>query len=82
MRYRPPRTGELFAGDETSVRKAHQLLIQRVHSLEVGGYPYPVLLLSTTNQWRMDNDPPFPALADFVATWGTVQSFVARASSP
>jgi hypothetical protein len=22
-----------------------------------------------TNEWRMDNDPPFPAMAEFVATW-------------
>ncbi|MFH1006837.1 MAG: hypothetical protein V1800_04950 [Candidatus Latescibacterota bacterium] len=27
------------------------------------------LPVSVTNQWRMDNDPPFPPLADFVARW-------------
>ena len=25
--------------------------------------------ISITNQWRIDNDPPFPPLADFVAAW-------------
>jgi len=33
------------------------------------GYPYDFLTLSITNQWRIDNDPPFPALAEFVSAW-------------
>ena len=37
--------------------------------MEASGYDYPSLIVSVTNEWRMDNDPPFPPLADFVATW-------------
>ena len=37
--------------------------------LEAEGYRYSTLVLSFTNQWRMDNDSPFPPLADFVSAW-------------
>ena len=33
------------------------------------GFEFERLPVSMTNQWRMDNDPPFPPLADFVAKW-------------
>ncbi len=68
-RSRPPRAGDFFRSDEVSVRKAHQRLLEKTRQLEAEGYRYPVLLLSTTNEWRTDSDPPFPPLADFVATW-------------
>ena len=72
-RSRPPRAGDFFRSDEASVRKAHARLLKKIHQLEAEGYRYPVLLLSTTNQWRTDNDPPFPPLADFVATWNRLR---------
>ncbi len=68
-RYRPPRAGDIFRSDEASVRKAHGHLLERLRSLETEGYRWPVLLLSTTNQWRIDNDPPLLLLVDFVAAW-------------
>ena len=68
-RYRPPRPGEMLGTDEASVRRAHAYCTQRLRHLEAGGYAYPILLISMTNHWRMDNDLPFPPLADFVATW-------------
>ena len=34
-----------------------------------GGYAYETLPVSVTNQWRVDNDPPFFPLADFVRRW-------------
>ena len=37
--------------------------------LEAAGYPHDTLLISMTNEWRIDGDPPFPPLADFVAAW-------------
>jgi hypothetical protein len=67
--YRPPHPGEVFAADEASVRRAHRLVCQRVGQLEKQGYAHRGLILSTTNRWRIDNDPPFPSLADFAATW-------------
>ena len=34
---------------------------------------YPSLIVSVTNEWRIDNDPPFPPLANFVATWNRLE---------
>jgi hypothetical protein len=68
-RYRPPRPGEILPADEASVRKAHGHLIERLGKLEAAGYPHATLLISMTNEWRIDGDPPFPPLAQFVAAW-------------
>jgi hypothetical protein len=68
-RYRPARPGEFFRGDADSVRAAHAHLLGKLATLEASGYAYPSLVISVTNEWRIDNDPPFPPLADFVATW-------------
>lgn len=68
-RYRPPRRGELFQSDEASVRAAHTHLLGKLAALEANGYAYPNLVVSVTNEWRIDNDPPFPPMADFVAAW-------------
>jgi hypothetical protein len=68
-RYRPPRRGDILASDAASVRKAHGHFVERLRSLESQGYHYPTLLISMTNEWRMDNDPPFPPVAEFVGEW-------------
>ena len=47
---------------------------QRLAQLEADGYTYPSLIVSVTNEWRMDNDPPFPPLADFVADLESARS--------
>lgn len=38
-----------------------------------GGYQLSVLPVSVTNQWRLDNDPPFYPLVDFVKKWNEMQ---------
>ena len=68
-RFRPPRAGDFFRTDEASLRAAHQHCLKRVEGLQTAGYPYDVLTIAVTSQWRMDNDPPFPPLAEFVAAW-------------
>lgn len=68
-RYRPARAGDFFLDDELSVRASHQHLLSRLETLQEEGYSYPSLIISVTNEWRMDNDPPFPPLAGFVTTW-------------
>lgn len=67
--YRLPRPGDFLAADEASVRKAHRHLLDRLKGLEAQGFSYPTLVLSITNQWRIDNDPPLLFLPDFVAAW-------------
>lgn len=68
-RYRPPRAGDILRSDEASVRAAHRHCVGRLRAIERGGYTHPLLTISITSQWRFDNDPPFPPLADFVAAW-------------
>ena len=68
-RYRPPRTGDILKTDEDSLRKAHQQCVTRLRQFEQNGYRLPVVVVSMTNMWRYDNDPPFPYLSDFVAAW-------------
>jgi len=68
-RYRPPRAGEFLRTDEASLRQAHRHLSNAICGLESGGFRYPTLVLSITNQWRIDNDPPLLFLPDFVAAW-------------
>jgi len=68
-RYRPPREGDFFRTDEASLRAAHAQCLRRIKNLKQGGYAHDVLTLSMTNHWRMDNDPPFLPLAEFVAAW-------------
>ena len=34
-----------------------------------GGYTHEVLPVSLTSQWRLDNDPPFYPIVDFVKKW-------------
>ena len=55
--------------DEPSVRAAHQHLLRQLQHLESTGYRYSRVIAPVTNEWRMDNDPPFPAMRRFVATW-------------
>ncbi len=68
-RYRPPRAGDILRCDEASVRASHQRVAQIIKSMEQSGYQYPIVTISITSQWRFDNDPPFPPMADFVAAW-------------
>ncbi len=65
----PPRPGDMLRTDEASLRTAHAHLLERLAKLQAEGYDYPTLMLSYTNQWRWDNDGPFPPLAGFVDAW-------------
>jgi len=71
-RYRPPRRGEFYPTDENALRAAQERLCQKLRELEAGGYDFPSLPLSVTNEWRMDNDPPYLGLSDFVAAWNSL----------
>ncbi|HWI57488.1 MAG TPA: hypothetical protein VNZ22_09690, partial [Bacillota bacterium] len=71
--YRPPRHGDILRSDEASVRAAHQLCRERIKHIEAGCYPHELLTISITSQWRFDNDPPFPPLAEFVAAWNRLK---------
>ncbi len=66
---RPPYAGDHLKTDDSSLRTSQAYLMKRLAKLEAGGYSYDRLILSYTNQWRYDNDPPFPPLAPFVDAW-------------
>jgi hypothetical protein len=70
--YRPPRPGEILSSDPAALRRAHEICVRKIRDLERGGYAHSVLTISITSQWRFDNDPPFPALAEFVAGWNAL----------
>ena len=72
-RYRPPRRGEFYPTDEAALRKAHARVCEKLRALEERGYDSPSLPLSVTNEWRMDNDPPYLGLTDFVAAWNRLE---------
>lgn len=66
---RPPYEGDHLKTDEASLRRMQTHLWKRLAKLEEEGYEHNRLILSYTNQWRYDNDPPFPPLASFVEAW-------------
>ena len=68
-RYRPPRAGDFFRTDEASLRAAQAQCLRRLETLRKSGYRHDVLTISMTSHWRMDNDPPFLPLPEFVAAW-------------
>lgn len=67
--FRPPVGGEIHGLEEAQLRVAQERMRGQLAKLEAEGYEYPTLILSYTNQWRYDNDPPFAELGAFVETW-------------
>lgn len=67
--FRTPRPGDILKTDEASMRIAHEACIERISQMIKEGYPYDFIAVSFTNEYRCDNDAPFPALAEFVARW-------------
>jgi hypothetical protein len=64
-----PREGDMLQADEESVRKAHEICTRRIKKMKKDGYPYDFVTMTITNQWRIDNDGPFPGLNKFVEKW-------------
>ena len=67
--FRTPRTNDMLASDEKTVREAHRVCVNKLQKMVDEGYSYDFLAISITNQWRCDNDGPFPALTAFVKKW-------------
>ncbi len=62
----PPPTAR-YAAASASVRAAHEVCLERLRQLERSGYQHELVTIAITSQWRFDNDPPFPPLAEFIA---------------
>lgn len=67
--FRTPRPDDMLKTDEASMLAAHEVCVERLNGMLKEDYPYDFISLSFTNQYRCDNDAPYPALADFVAKW-------------
>ena len=67
--FRTPRINDILAADEKSVREAHRICVKKLQKMVDEGYPYDFLAISITNQWRIDNDGPFPPIVEFVKKW-------------
>lgn len=65
--FHPPEPGDIWRTDDASLTTAETVLTRRLRDL--GSYPFAHFALQVTNMWRMDNDPPFPGLCDFVQAW-------------
>ena len=70
-RYRPPRPAEILSPTRPRPQST-PALGRRGCSNSRRGLSTFRLALSITNQWRIDNDPPFPSLADFAAAWNRI----------
>ena len=64
-----PRNGDILLDSEENVKEAHRICINRLKDLRANGYTYPFVILSFTNQWRMDNDGPIAQLQPFIKKW-------------
>lgn len=67
--YSLPAPNELLPIDEASLREQHAFLLSKLQQQVARGYHYPVFILPFTNQWRLDNDPPYSSITEFVAAW-------------
>ena len=67
--FRTPRIGDIFLSDEKSVREAHRICVDKLSQMIKEGYSYDFVAVSFSNQWRCDNDGPFPPIIDFVKKW-------------
>ena len=68
-RYRPPRRGEILDPSEEGLQRAHEVCHKLLGQFQDEGYSYERLALSTSNMWRVDNDPPLELLIEFVEAW-------------
>ena len=64
-----PNPGDMLMSDEKYVLECHAHVTHKLKELKSNGYSFDFLITSFTNEWRCDNDPPFIAVTDFVATW-------------
>jgi len=71
--FRTPRINDILPSDEASVREAHAICLEKIGKMKADGYPYDFIAVSITNQWRIDNDGPFPPLVDFINKWNELQ---------
>ena len=67
--FRTPRKNDILSADEKSVREANRICVKKLQQMVDEGYSYDFIAVSITNQWRIDNDGPFPPIIDFVEEW-------------
>ena len=67
--FRTPRAGDILKDDDESVREAHRICVENLKKKVDEGYNYDFIAYSITNQWRIDNDGPYPELVKFIKKW-------------
>jgi len=68
-----PRQQDILATDESSMLEANKNCIARIKQMQDAGYSYDFIILSFTNQWRVDNDGPTDQLVPFVTKWNQMR---------
>lgn len=67
--FHAPGAEDAWDASPAGLTAAHARLRQTLAGGALAAYPHRILAGQITNQWRMDNDPPNPAMARFVAAW-------------
>ncbi len=67
--HHPPEVGQVWDASPENLKKAHDIFQKKQADLLKTGYPLNIVGLQVTNMWRMDNDPPYAGLPDFVRAW-------------
>jgi len=62
----------LEAQSGAQTRNKQGVQVENTQFSSSGGYEYESLPVSLTNQWRIDNDPPFIPIVEFVAEWNAM----------
>ena len=66
--YHPPRGRETWDDSASAIKEAHANCLKHL-ARDYAKWPYPVLAVQATNEWRFDNDPPCAQLPNFVRAW-------------
>jgi len=66
--FHPPAEGDTWDASPSGLERAHAQL-QKTLGASLAAWPHGVVAAQVTNHYRMDNDPPSPHLARFVAAW-------------
>ena len=69
LQYRPPGRDDVLATSPDALRASQKQLLAALKRAEQHGYNASRYIISFSNEWRGDNDPPFADIPRFVAAW-------------
>ncbi|MBA4167567.1 MAG: hypothetical protein H0X41_08515, partial [Chitinophagaceae bacterium] len=67
--FNAPSGNEIFSSKKEDILAAHDILTKKLEGLKAKGYSLPVVQLTFTNMWTIDNDQPCRQVSEFIKTW-------------